>query len=314
MEDKLAIFMPVMQLEDVAKRRNAIVDFTAKAMQKDIDFGVIPGATKPTLLKPGAEKLCTLFGLSPQFTIIKSVEDWVGKEYGGEPFFYYLYHCSLKRGDYLVGEGDGSCNSHETKYRYRNARPVCPNCGKEAIIKGKEEYGGGWLCFAKKGGCGAKFVDGDTAITEQQVGKVLNTDVADQANTILKMAQKRALIAATLIAVNASEFFTQDIEDMAIDGVAVEVKSIDKATGEIKSPSTTKQSAKLVSLEQRDALYKLYKELHPGTDDEINAALKNLIVETFSHPAEQLTVPEWSQLMTKLYADKSADKAKPKAK
>jgi len=36
---------------------------------------------------------------------------------------------------------------------------------------------------------------------------------ADIANTILKMAQKRALVAATLIGANASAFFTQDIED-----------------------------------------------------------------------------------------------------
>jgi hypothetical protein len=35
--------------------------------------------------------------------------------------------------------------------------PSCPKCGKDAIIKGKEEYGGGYLCFKKKGGCGAKF-------------------------------------------------------------------------------------------------------------------------------------------------------------
>jgi hypothetical protein len=34
----------------------------------------------------------------------------------------------------------------------------CPKCGKTGtIIKGREEYGGGFLCFAKKGGCGAKF-------------------------------------------------------------------------------------------------------------------------------------------------------------
>ena len=32
-------------------------------------------------------------------------------------------------------------------------------------------------------------------------------------NTIQKMAQKRALVAATLIATSASEFFTQDVED-----------------------------------------------------------------------------------------------------
>jgi hypothetical protein len=40
-----------------------------------------------------------------------------------------------------------------------------------------------------------------------------NPDGADVVNTIQKMAQKRALVAATLIATSASEFFTPDVED-----------------------------------------------------------------------------------------------------
>jgi hypothetical protein len=47
------------------------------------------------------------------------------------------------------------------------------------------------------------------------VVRVPNPDIADQVNTIMQMAQKRALVAATRIAVNASEFFTQDLEDFA---------------------------------------------------------------------------------------------------
>jgi hypothetical protein len=69
------------------------------------------------------------------------------------------------------------------------------------------------ICFRKKGGCGAKFLIGDPQIEGQQVGRVPNPDICDQVNTIQKMATKRALIAAVLIAVNASEFFTQDVED-----------------------------------------------------------------------------------------------------
>lgn len=35
---------------------------------------------------------------------------------------------------------------------------VCPECGQfSSVIKGKAEYGGGYLCFKKKGGCGAKW-------------------------------------------------------------------------------------------------------------------------------------------------------------
>jgi hypothetical protein len=44
--------------------------------------------------------------------------------------------------------------------------------------------------------------------------RVPNEDMADVVNTLQKMAYKRALVAATLLAINASEFFTQDVEDM----------------------------------------------------------------------------------------------------
>lgn len=38
---------------------------------------------------------------------------------------------------------------------------ICPNCQKPAIIKSKF---GGWVCFDKKGGCGAKFADNDPSM------------------------------------------------------------------------------------------------------------------------------------------------------
>lgn len=209
-----AQFMPAMSIEAAVERYEAITEFVGRVLRRDIDYGAIPGTDKLTLLKPGAEKLTTFFGLSTRFQLIERTEDWSGEEHGGEPFFYYLYRCQLSRGDLLIAEADGSCNSRETKYRYREAQRICPECKQAAIIKGREEYGGGWLCFKKKGGCGAKFSTGDPVIETQQVGRVPNADIADQVNTIQKMGQKRSLIAATLLAVNASEFFTQDVEDM----------------------------------------------------------------------------------------------------
>lgn len=36
--------------------------------------------------------------------------------------------------------------------------PACPKCGKtEYVIVGKPEYGGGYVCYGKKGGCGEKW-------------------------------------------------------------------------------------------------------------------------------------------------------------
>lgn len=208
-----SVFMPVMSMDVALARRNTIVEFTKKIMVADQDFGTIPGTNKPSLLKPGAEKLCCFFGLEPEFIPIVEDADWTGDAHKGEPFHYVRYRCRLLRDGRVLGVGEGSCNSWESKYRYRDGKRKCPQCGKETIIKGKEEYGGGWLCFLKRGGCGAKFGDKAPEIVDQQVGRVPNPDIADVVNTIQKMAQKRALVAATLIATSASEFFTQDVED-----------------------------------------------------------------------------------------------------
>lgn len=214
-----AELMPALTMTDVAERRNTIVQFTRDAMKDGIDFGIIPGTgQKPTLLKPGAEKLCTLFGLTPTFETTETIKDWTGEEHAGDPLFYFEIKCKLFRAGYLVAEGDGLCHSWEKKYRYREAKRACPDCGLPTIIKGRKEFGGGWLCFKKQGGCGAKFFDGDATIESQEIGQVSNPDMPDLINTIKKMAVKRALVAAILIAVNASEFFTQDIEDQIIDG------------------------------------------------------------------------------------------------
>ena len=216
-----ARFMPAMSIESAVERYNAVTEFVSRVLRKDVDYGIIPGTEKRTLLKPGAEKLTTFFGLSTRFELLERIEDWTGEQHGGEPFFYYLYRCRLFRGDVLIAEGDASCNSREAKYRWREAQRACPACGLAAIIKGREEYGGGWLCFKKKGGCGAKYPDGDQSIEGQQVGRVFNPDIADQVNTIQKMSQKRSLVGAVLLAVNASEFFTQDVEDMYFNANAV---------------------------------------------------------------------------------------------
>jgi len=208
--------MPAMSMGDAVERFNSLTHFAREIMHEGTDYGTVPGTDKPTLLKPGAEKLTTFFGLSVQFEIIEKMEDWMGIDHNGEPFFYYWFRCQMRRGDLLIAEADGSCNSWESKYRYRWAERTCPNCKKTAIIKGKQEYGGGWLCWAKRGGCGAKFKDADPAIVGQELGRILNPDPANITNTIVKMAQKRALVAATLLAVNASEYFTQDMEDLPI--------------------------------------------------------------------------------------------------
>jgi hypothetical protein len=114
----------------------------------------------------------------------------------------------------VVSEGVGCASTMESKHRWRGGGRLCPECGKATIIKGKADYGGGWLCFQKKGGCGSKWKEGDDAIEGQSTDRVENPDPADQYNTVLKMAKKRAQVDCTLTACGASDLLSQDLEDL----------------------------------------------------------------------------------------------------
>lgn len=196
-----------LSAQEVKTQVCLIQEVMQMVMQEGYHYGVIPGTEKPTLLKPGAEKLTATFRLAP----LLHVET---RELGNGHREYQvrctLVHIPTAR---VYGEGVGLCSTLESRYRYRNAERICPHCGRGTIIKGRAEYGGGWLCFQRKGGCGAKFSDQDPAIVSQAAGRVENADLADTYNTVLKMAKKRALVDATLTATAASDIFTQDLED-----------------------------------------------------------------------------------------------------
>jgi hypothetical protein len=216
-------FQPVMTIEQAVVRYNTIVGFAKQVLHEGRDFGVIPGTEKkpkgdgtPTnknnvLLKPGAEKLCSLFGLSADFLATEVVKDW------GKGFFYFEYKCVLSRTGNVIATCIGSCNSREKKFR-RGVR-ICPECGAGAIQRSKYPPRNNpgaepvWYCYSKAGGCGKEFAADDRSITEQT--QVVDADGAcDMVNTLQKMAQKRAYVGACLQATGASEFFTQDIEDI----------------------------------------------------------------------------------------------------
>lgn len=212
------VLMPVMDMALATSRLEELQAFCAGYLQESQDggadggdFGIIPGAgKKKVLLKSGSEKLCDVYGLADRYRIVSKTEDF------GIGLFDYTIECDLirKTDGMFVGSGLGSCSSWESKYRWREAGRVCPNCGEAAIIKGREEYGGGWLCWAKKNGCGAKYSESDPAITSQVQGRVENPDIVDAKNTVLKIAKKRAKIDAVIGVTRSSGIFTQDLEEL----------------------------------------------------------------------------------------------------
>ncbi len=165
--------------------------FVNRMLKENTDYGTIPGVEKPSLLKPGAEKLEKLFTLRHRK---ECIEKEIGKDYS---FIKYTYRTSIfnKQGQ-LVATCEGSCNSHEKKYR---SHWVFANQATE------EEMNAGRLekRKSKKGG------DYDVYVVDKK-------DFYDLENTIMKMAQKRSYVGAILEATNSSSRFTQDVEDMDI--------------------------------------------------------------------------------------------------
>ena len=123
-----------------------------QAVKPGHDIGIIPGTDKPTLLKPGAEKIVMMMGLASRYEIMDKVEDY------DKGFFSYNIRCTLSRQGMDICEGVGNCNSRESKY--------------------------------------------------------VKADPYSIANTILKMAKKRAYVDAALSVASLSDIFTQDLEDM----------------------------------------------------------------------------------------------------
>lgn len=216
-----------------------------RELKDGLDFGVIPGTNKPTLLKPGAEKLAKLLNCYDDYEIIERIEDW------GKPLFRYLIRCTLieMSSGTKVSSGLGECNSYESKYRYRwieeenlplgvRKEDLKSRDGRKTLFEfdfalekrettgkyGKpREY---WDAFDKavKDGT-ARRVEKETKSGKKMFGREMtigttqyqapNPDIFDQINTILKMAKKRALVDAALSAGRLSDLFTQDLEDFA---------------------------------------------------------------------------------------------------
>lgn len=181
---------------EIQNQVNVIQHVMKQVMKKDVHYGVIPGCNDPCLYKPGAEKIMATFRLSAEPEVKDlSTEDKIR---------YQVTVRLVSPSGHFVGAGVGECSSGEEKYKWRRA--VCDEEFSETEPGRKREK---W-CRGYKGRPNYKL---------QQV----RTEPDDLANTILKMAKKRALVDAVLTATAASDCFTQDIDDLPpeyVDGEA----------------------------------------------------------------------------------------------
>ncbi len=100
----------LQQIQGTLTKITQFQQLVQSQLKQNHDYGIIPGTPKPTLLKPGAEKILMLMGLRSEFEIVDSTRDF---EKG---FFQYQVKCKLYRGDTLITEGLGAANTKERKY------------------------------------------------------------------------------------------------------------------------------------------------------------------------------------------------------
>ena len=200
----------LMTATDVRAQVNLIQEVMKAVMQKDTHYGVIPGCKKPSLWKPGAEKLLVTFRIAAEEPKIEDIStpDCV------------RYRVSRTGRSIVtgveVGAGVGECSSDEEKYKWR--KPVCDEEWVDELEDRKREV---WKRSGK-----------DTFKVRQ-----VRTQKADIANTILKMADKRAYIGMTLVVTAASDIFTQDIEDLP-----EEMRPTDDGADPIDPPQVKKKA------------------------------------------------------------------------
>lgn len=232
--------IPAQQVQRLKAQLETVKVIRREVLAENIDFGVIPGTNKPTLLKPGAEKILNVLRLRPKYEVL---DKEMNMETG---FILYRYRCVVMEIDtgLEIGESIGSCNSFEKKYRYRwiPEHEVPSNFNLDELVSRTSaveefdfavtkaettgKYGkpasywqkftdaiasGQAQAFQKSTNSGKQF---KAWRIETTVYQVPNPEVWDQLNTIDKMAQKRALVSAVLQAANVSDYFTVDIEDM----------------------------------------------------------------------------------------------------
>lgn len=100
----------LQQIQGTLTKITQFQQLVQSQLKQNHDYGIIPGTPKPTLLKPGAEKILMLMGLRSEFEIVDSTRDF---EKG---FFQYQVRCKLYRGDILITEGLGAANTKESRY------------------------------------------------------------------------------------------------------------------------------------------------------------------------------------------------------
>lgn len=176
-----------MSVAEVTQHAIAVQEVMQAVMKEGEHYGTIPGTDKPTLYKAGAEKLCMTFRIADEYRI---------EDLSTGDLIRYRVTCIGRHQltGVELGSGMGEGSTGEEKYRWRKAVCEAEFEATPANLR-RVKYARG---------------RGGSVYTVNQI----RTEPSDLANTVLKMACKRAKMAMVLNVTAASDCFTQDLEDL----------------------------------------------------------------------------------------------------
>lgn len=176
-----------MAVAEILSHVTRVQEVMRAVMKPDVHYGVIPGTDKPTLLKPGAELLCMTFRIGATYQV---------EDLSTEHVVRYRVTCTgvHQTTGTVLGTGMGEASSGEEKYKWVKAYQQEWDATPENLRRKKTSW--------------------NSQKRERYETMQVRTDPANLANTILKMANKRAYLAMVLSVTAASDCFSQDLEDM----------------------------------------------------------------------------------------------------
>lgn len=181
---QVTLLRPIAPAADVIVAQNETRELIAKALEKKRDYGEIPGTNKPTLFKAGAERVALAFGCFAQFRTLES-------EIDHDRAVTYIKKTKKWNNKH---KGDKSFTWQEESGKSLGLYRYVVEC--QIVDRQTGDVVGSFM-----GSCSSmesKYIDRPR----------------DVENTIIKMAEKRALVGAVLTTFGLSDQFTQDVEDL----------------------------------------------------------------------------------------------------
>ncbi len=148
-------------VEDAVLFNEEMNRFIQEALVAGVDYGIIPGCSKPCLLKSGAEKIALYLNLIFRTEVVGRTEDFQ------QGFFAYECKCYVIDVDGIVrGVGISTANSKEPRYARQSGfavqNTILKMCKKRALVD----------CILNVGALSSKFTqDMEDMDIQPDVGK-----------------------------------------------------------------------------------------------------------------------------------------------